>query len=342
MGNKSFDKVKYKTLLTEAASRMTIRRGKKVNQLHKEKKKIAEFVTNGDVNSALIYIDGYINEENKLKVFYVLSTMCEQMKGRIAEVETYGVTDDLSANANALVYASHRLDIKELEQLSVILKELMPKVEYKEAMNGTCINDIVRENISYKKIEKGESYLKLIEICNETGTQLILKEDWKKVLREYCYRNELEYPYSAEEDLGYNPGGDPVPVPAPYYSAAGPGPYGPPPSGYMPAPTYFLPPGSGMAIIPPPTYATPAADFGTDAKPKDIGFKPADPSPKPFSPSGYSLPPPPGELNLPKYGVESKKPDLEKPEKPSSKKKDDSDDESDDEDLMARLRNLQK
>lgn len=75
MGNKNFDKVQYKTLLTEANSRMTIRRGKKVNELYRVKAKIVDFVKNGDMNSALIYIDNYINEENKLKVFDVLCTM---------------------------------------------------------------------------------------------------------------------------------------------------------------------------------------------------------------------------------------------------------------------------
>lgn len=164
MGNKQFDRVKYKTLLTEATSRMTIRRGKKVNELYRVRDKIVDFVKNGDMNSALIYIDNYINEENKLKVYDVLCTMCDQMKGRVAEVESYGITDDLSTNANAIVYASHRLDIKELEKLAGILKELMPKVEFKEAMNGTCVNEIVRDHISYRKCEKGESYLKLIEI----------------------------------------------------------------------------------------------------------------------------------------------------------------------------------
>lgn len=151
MGNKGFDKIKYKQLLTEASSRMTIRRGKKVNELHRVRQKIADYVKNGDMASALIYIDNFINEENKLKVFDVLCTMCDQLKGRITEVETYGITDDLSANANAIVYSSHRLDIKELEKLAEILKEVMPKVEYKEAMNGVCTNEIVRDNISYRK-----------------------------------------------------------------------------------------------------------------------------------------------------------------------------------------------
>jgi CRISPR/Cas system CSM-associated protein Csm2 small subunit len=151
MGNKNFDKVRYKTLLGEASSRMTIRRGKKVNELYRVRDKIIDFVKNGDMNSALIYIDNYINEENKLKVYDVLCTMCDQMKGRVAEVENYGITDDMATNANAIVYSSHRLDIKELEKLADILKEIMPKVEFKDAINGTCKNEIVRDNVSYRK-----------------------------------------------------------------------------------------------------------------------------------------------------------------------------------------------
>lgn len=351
MGNKGFDRVQYKTLLTEAKSRMTIRRGKKVNQLYKDRDKIVDFVKNGDMNSAIIYIDNYINEENKLKVYDALCTMCDQMKGRVAEVESYGITDDLATNANAIVYASHRLDIKELEKLSLMLKEVMPKVEFKEAMNGTCVNEIVRDNVSYRKCEKGEAYLKLIEICRETDTQCIIKEEWKKVLREYCYKNQIDYPYSAEEDLGYNPGGEMNHgghVAPQYFSG-----YGPAPGGYAPAPMYQP---SGPAFysgggMPPPMYATPAPEYSNPDVPPPAGY--TAPSGYGAHSSGYSLPPPPSDLDLPKYGVEKKKPKEPEPKKPAPKrpetpeekpaaKKPAADDSSDDEDLMARLRNLQK
>jgi len=116
------------------------------------------------MNSALIYIDNYINEENKLKVYDVLCTMCDQLKGRITEVESYGITEDLAVNANAIVYASFRLDIKELQELTKVLKVVMPKVEYKDAKHRICHNEVVRDNINYRKCEKGEAYLKLIEV----------------------------------------------------------------------------------------------------------------------------------------------------------------------------------
>lgn len=197
----------------------------------------------------------------------------------------------------------------------------------------------------------------MIEICQETDTQCIIKEEWKKVLREYCYKNGIDYPFTAEEDLSYHPGGEAapyIPAPAPYYGGAGVPQYGPAP-GYIPGTLYITPQATDTAIypggyapsIPGPTIATPAADFGDLKKDKKPVPKPAEPSlkkpsessPAPYSSGGYTLPPPPGELDLPKYGGTSKPADSVKP---APAKKDDSDDDSDDEDLMARLRNLQK
>jgi len=40
--------------------------------------------------------------------------MCDQLKGRIAAIDSFGVTEDIQQNVNAIIYASQRLDIKEL------------------------------------------------------------------------------------------------------------------------------------------------------------------------------------------------------------------------------------
>jgi hypothetical protein len=168
-----------------------------------------------------------------------------------------------------------------------------------------------------------------------------LKEEWKKTLREYCYKNGIEYPYSAEEDLGYNPDSQQVPHPGSagnhYAPAPAPG-YGPPPGGFAPAPTYYNPPpqifpsGQGM---PPPHVASPAADFSNQSS-----FP--DKSPTGYNPSsGYSLPPAPEDLNLPKYG-NGPSPAINNDQPSAASKKVADDDSDDDEDLMARLRNLQK
>ena len=74
---------------------MTIRRGKLINALDKTKEKIIDYIRNGDYSSALLYIENFINEENKIKVYDVLGTMCDQLKGRVQAVASFGVTDDI-------------------------------------------------------------------------------------------------------------------------------------------------------------------------------------------------------------------------------------------------------
>jgi hypothetical protein len=135
----------------------------------------------------------------------VLATMCDQLKGKANEIDSYGVTEDLKNWANAVVFASQRLDIKELETLAKMLKPVMEKVEYKEAINGSWNNEIVRENISPKEALEPQKWMKLIEIWREHDAQLHIKESVKKDIREYWYRNNIDYPYEIEGDGEYKP-----------------------------------------------------------------------------------------------------------------------------------------
>lgn len=114
-----------------------------------------------------------------------------------------------------------------------------------------------------------------------------------------------------------------------YYSAG--------PGGYAGG----IPPATGVPSQPPPGAGIPAP---APAPPANMGIPAPAPAPMGGPPggAGYSLPPAADELNLPSYGYDSKK----VPDPPVVEKKipkaDDQDDNSDDEDLMARLRNLQK
>ena len=332
MGNKGFDKVKLKTLLTEAISTMTIKRGKIVDELYRVRRIISDFVKNGDMSLALIYIDSYINDEEKLLVYDTLWTMWDQMKGRTTEIEIFGITDDLLHNANAIVYSSQRLDIKELQNIADIIHDVMPKNDFKDANMGLWYNEIIRDNIHYRKWEKGEVYLKIINIWRETKTHWIIKEEWRKVLREHWYRNNIEYPYFIDVDIEYSPGGDstpiPAPMPVPYHPPGG---YVPAPGGYVPAPSGYAPAPDGY--VPSPGYYDPIANPDDSSQ--------VDPPVKPYKGKGslsgeYSLPPPPDMSELLKYEVPSKEGEIP-PFKKLVK-----DDDSDDEDPIERLRKLQK
>ena len=51
--------------------------------------------------------------------------MCDQLKGRVQAMESFGVTEDLAANVKSIVYSSARLDIVELQELAKIYKGQM-------------------------------------------------------------------------------------------------------------------------------------------------------------------------------------------------------------------------
>ena len=55
----------------------------------------------------------------------------------------------------------------------------MWRVEYKDASLGEGVNKIIRDWVDYHQVEQGESYLKLYNICAETGTVFVPPEDWK-------------------------------------------------------------------------------------------------------------------------------------------------------------------
>ena len=96
--------------------------------------------------------------------------------------------------------------------------------------------------------------------------------------------------------------------------------------------------------MPPPQVATPAHDPNPDVPPLQPQNNSAPTGGNGYSGGGYSLPPAPKDMDLPKYGFDTKPVPEPKPapveKKPEKKVSDD--DDSDDEDLMARLRNLQK
>lgn len=157
-----------------------------VNEHLKAWQKIVDFVVNGDLPSALIYvshfkaqIENYINDEGKIKVYDVLNTLLDQLKGRVHAMETFGVSEDIEQNVNAIIYCSDWLDIPELAILAKIFKTQMPKVKYQDAKNGICHNTVVRENTNYWTCEEGETYYKLYQVCAETQTILNAPEEWK-------------------------------------------------------------------------------------------------------------------------------------------------------------------
>lgn len=82
MGQK-FDKVKCGAYLRQSQARLNIYRGKKLTRIAKTKDDICKHLEMGNEVNAKIWAETLINEENMIPVFDVISTMCDQVNGRL-------------------------------------------------------------------------------------------------------------------------------------------------------------------------------------------------------------------------------------------------------------------
>ena len=96
----------------------------------------------GKLESATILLQAYINNQKKILGYDTLTTICNQLKGNIASMESHGVTEDILSNVAKLVFAAKRIDIKELHELKVILKGRMKKSDFEEAKVGANVDPV--------------------------------------------------------------------------------------------------------------------------------------------------------------------------------------------------------
>lgn len=89
MGQK-FSKVEMGSLLRQAQARLNILRGKKLAKIAKTKDDICKHLESGNEVNAKIWCETLINEENMIPVYDVISTMCDQVNGRLTQIEKFG------------------------------------------------------------------------------------------------------------------------------------------------------------------------------------------------------------------------------------------------------------
>ena len=89
MGN-SFNKVKCGAMLRQSQARMNIHRSKKLTGIAKNKDDICKHLESGNEVNAKIWCETLINEESMVPVYDVVSTMCDQVNGRLTQIEKFG------------------------------------------------------------------------------------------------------------------------------------------------------------------------------------------------------------------------------------------------------------
>lgn len=89
MGAK-FDKMACASYLRQAQSRLNIHRSKRLGKIAKMKDDIAIHLEKGNEVNAKIWAETLINEENQIPVMDVIATMCDQINGRLTQIEKFG------------------------------------------------------------------------------------------------------------------------------------------------------------------------------------------------------------------------------------------------------------
>ena len=85
-----------------------------------------------------------INEENLIPCYDIISIMCDQLNGRLKQINKFGPSKDMSGTFHTIIYAAPRMEVDELmfvrKQLGGLLgKEFVEKSDNDES----CVNKIV-------------------------------------------------------------------------------------------------------------------------------------------------------------------------------------------------------
>ena len=155
-------------MLRQSQSRINIHRSKKLTAVAKKKDDICRHLEAGNEVNAKIWAETLINEEGMVPVYDVVSTMCDQVNGRLTQIEKFGAPKDMNNTFATIIHAAPKLDVKELIEVRKILSRILDPEFVRECdRNYDLINSVVANNIDFKKPEDGEVVLRMVNLAKE-------------------------------------------------------------------------------------------------------------------------------------------------------------------------------
>ena len=194
MGN-SFNKAKVAAYLRSAQARMNIHRSKKLSRIAKMKDDIIKHLTAGSEINAKIWAETLISEENLIPCYDVVSSMCDQLNGRLAYIEKFGPPDDMKQTYATLIHAAPKLDCEELMEVRKVLCKILDQEFVKECdHNYALLNPVVAENIDMKKTDEGAVILRLVQLAKEKNIDYMPTQAALQSMHAYCLRKGIVPP----------------------------------------------------------------------------------------------------------------------------------------------------
>jgi hypothetical protein len=198
MGN-SFNKTKTAAYLRSAQARMNIHRSKKLARIAKTKDDICKHLVAGNEINAKIWAESLISEENLIPCYDVISSMCDQVNGRLTYIEKFGAPEDMKTTFATLIHAAPKMDCEELMMVRKTLCGLLDEAFVKECdTNYALINPVIAENIDIKKVDEGAVILRLVRLAKEKNIEYIPTASSVQAMHAYCLRKGIAPPAGFE------------------------------------------------------------------------------------------------------------------------------------------------
>lgn len=85
-----------------------------------------------------------INEEGLIPCYDIVSIMCDQLLGRLKQIQKFGPPKDMEQTFHTLIYACPRIDIDELMEVRRQLQKILGEKYVKGVEMDDCsVNKIV-------------------------------------------------------------------------------------------------------------------------------------------------------------------------------------------------------
>ncbi|EWC46130.1 hypothetical protein DRE_04704 [Drechslerella stenobrocha 248] len=128
---------KLKTSLKLSISRLRMVQQKEAALAKVNRRQLAQIIETGKFESARIRVENIIREDINVELLEILELYCELLLARIGLVELKDVDPGLEEAIQSIIYAAPRTDVKELQQVRLLLVEKYGKVYAQQAVDNT-------------------------------------------------------------------------------------------------------------------------------------------------------------------------------------------------------------
>jgi hypothetical protein len=182
-----FSKPKYnhqlsKVSLKLALNRIRLQRNKKSNLNDVMKREAALLLSDGKEPSAFVKVENMIREERIIEVYNLLEIHIEHLLLRIDSIplSTIGPPPDVLEPLSTVIYASPRIDIKELKQINQnwVLKYGNAFVSDAMSNRRNVVNEQVLEKLSFYKPPKYVIYKILVAVAKQYNVKWSPPDDY--------------------------------------------------------------------------------------------------------------------------------------------------------------------